>query len=232
MAQGQVVARDARFGGENGGFTIVVNKASFLHTYDDHCSNCSHHTGRLTPPGRGPLPPGTAWQGDPQGASIILDRCSIDSYGNDERQTNIWLEQLPAILVVESSAGFAYTPESVYANFSFLKVDPSLDLDGPQLDLAAKHPHMLRYDIGASNNYGPKGHYWQLPQQLWPYLQGRPVYAYEEGTDVPASHPPSKGVWQSNQVVLAPLNSTNSSSQPRGWRCVRGGKPGVWAPLA
>ena len=52
---------------------------------------------------------------------------------------------------------------------------------------------MLRYNIGASNNYGPKGHYWQLPQQLWPYLQGRPVYAYVEGTDVPASRPPSKG---------------------------------------
>ena len=37
-------------------------------------------------------------------------------------------------------------------NFSFLKVDPALDLDGPQLDYASQHPHMLRYDIGYANS--------------------------------------------------------------------------------
>jgi hypothetical protein len=29
-------------------------------------------------------------------------------------------------------------------------------------------------------------------------------------------------------VVLTPLNATNSSNAPRGWRCIEGGKPGKW----
>ena len=52
------------------------------------------------------------------------------------------------------------------------------------------------------------------------------------GTDESSSEPPTTGWWQSNQVVLAPLNSTNTSGQPRGWRCVEGGKPGKWTELA
>jgi hypothetical protein len=38
-------------------------------------------------------------------------------------------------------------------------------------------------------------------------------------------------VWRSNQIVLTPLNATNSSAQPRGWRCVESGKPGKWEAL-
>ena len=33
---------------------------------------------------------------------------------------------------------------------------------------------------------------------------------------------------RSNQIVLTPINATNSSAQPRGWRCVESGKPGKW----
>ena len=129
------------------------------------------------------------------------------------------------------------------ANQSFIKIDPAFDLNGPQLDYAAEHPHMLRYEIGTSNSWGPAGHFWALPQQLWPYQQN-PVVAYEPGSDVPVPLPPTKGVWQANQIVLAPLgdqqagggngngngNVTNSSSS-RGWRCVEGGRPGRWVPL-
>ena len=93
---GLVVARNARFGGEGGGFTVVVNKASFL-TTDPSGMHWSERN--ASPPGRGPLPPGTTWEGDPQHAAIILDSCQIDSDGSKERQANIWLEQLPAILV-------------------------------------------------------------------------------------------------------------------------------------
>lgn len=110
------------------------------------------------------------------------------------------------------------------ANFSMIKVDPAIDLDGPQLDYAARHPHMLRYEIGAANNWGPKGHFWQLPVQLWPYLVS-PVYNYVPGSDTPAGAPPQTGIWQSNQVVLSPLNST--AIDARGWRCTHGGRPGV-----
>jgi len=51
-----VIARNCRFGGEGGGFTVVLNKASFLTV---------GHDGSM-PPQSGPLPNGTVWEGDPQ----------------------------------------------------------------------------------------------------------------------------------------------------------------------
>ena len=123
------------------------------------------------PPPRGPLPPGTDWVLNPQNAAVIISGCQVDSLGNKERAANVYLEQLPAILVVERSQGFGYAPKWLSANFSFLKVDPRLDLDGPQLDFAGRHPHMLRIDIDSTNTWGPTGYFWSLPQQLWPYLQ-------------------------------------------------------------
>ena len=123
------------------------------------------------------------------------------------------------------------------SNFSFVKVDPRLDLNGPQLDYAGAHPHMVRIRIDTANNWAPAGHFWQLPQQLWPYQQN-PVFNYATssdswGTDEPATQPPGHGVWRSNQVVLSPFNSSNTTSKlPRGWVCVEGGKPGIWEPLA
>ena len=100
---------------------------------------------------------------------------------------------------------------------------------------------MLRYHIGTSNSWGPAGHFWALPQQLWPYQQNT-VVAYEPGSDAPVPLPPTTGVWQANQIVLAPLgdqqpaggngsSSNNSNSSSRGWRCVEGGRPGRWVPL-
>jgi hypothetical protein len=101
--KGMVIARNSRFGGEGGGFTVVLNRASFLSA---PCVNCSEPT--VNPPPRGPLPAGTRWEGNPQASTIILDSCQIDSDGNKERQANIWLEEIPAILVVQNSQGFAY----------------------------------------------------------------------------------------------------------------------------
>jgi hypothetical protein len=234
--RGMVIARDSRFGGEGGGFTVVVNKASFLDVPCVNASTCPTYPIAPQPPPRGPLPPGTKYHGNPQKSTIILDSCQIDSNGNKERMANIWLEQIPTILSVQNCQGFAYAwwwgPSK---NQSFVKVDPALDLNGPQLDYAAEHPHLLRYDVGPVNSWGPPGQFWQLPQQLWPYVQN-PVYSYETsddswGTDTPSLQPPSVGVWRSNQIVLTPLNATNSSTQPRGWRCVEGGKPGTWEAL-
>jgi hypothetical protein len=231
---GMVVARNSRFGGEGGGFTVVLNKASFLQVPCE--SSEAVPVTCPKPPQRGPLPAGTKYGGDPQSSAVILDSCQIDSDGNHERLANIYLEQIPAILSVQNCQGFAYAwwwgPTT---NFSFIKVDPRLDLNGPQLDYAAEHPRLLRYDIGPVNSWGPPGHFWQLPQQLWPYVQN-PVFNYQTskdswGTDTPSLEPPSTGVWRSNQVVLTPLNATNSSAAPRGWRCVEGGKPGKWHPF-
>ena len=56
--------------------------------------------------------------------------------------------------------------------FVVMKVDPVFDLDGPQLDFAGRHPHMIRISIDSTNAWGPAGFFWTLPQQLWPYIQG------------------------------------------------------------
>ena len=160
---------------------------------------------------------------------MILSGCQIDSYGNKERAANVYLEQIPAVLVVERSQGFAYAPRALQKNFSFLKVDAAIDLNGPQLDFAGQHPHFIRLDIDSTNSWGPAGYFWALPQQLWPFMK-RAVRAYEiQGhTAKPSTKPPTTGVWQSNQEVLAALNST---AGVRGWLCTKGGKPGEWRPL-
>jgi hypothetical protein len=170
-ADGMVIARDSRFGGEGGGFTVVNNMASFLRVPGRVPGGPGGSGHNRPPPPRGPLPPGTDWVLNPQNAAVIISGCQVDSLGNKERAANVYLEQLPAILVVERSQGFGYAPKWLSANFSFLKVDPRLDLDGPQLDFAGRHPHMLRIDIDSTNTWGPAGYFWSLPQQLWPYLQ-------------------------------------------------------------
>jgi hypothetical protein len=55
-----------------------------------------------------------------------------------------------------------------------VKVDPQLDLDGPQLAYAAKFDNLLTFDIGLANNWYPRA-YADLPEQLQPVraAQGR-----------------------------------------------------------
>ena len=55
-----VIARNCRFGGEGGGFTVVLNKASFLTV---------GHDGSMAPQS-GPLPNGTGWEGNPQVSAL------------------------------------------------------------------------------------------------------------------------------------------------------------------
>ena len=56
--------------------------------------------------------------------------------------------------------------------------------------------------------------------QLQPYVADK---VYGDG-------PPTAGVWRSRQVVYARLNSTGVDNNVIGWRCVEGGKPGLWKP--
>jgi hypothetical protein len=102
---------------------------------------------------------------------------------------------------------------------SLVKVSANLDLDGPQLDLAARFPNTLRYSI-ALNDWAPDG-FEDLPVQLQPYVRGGEVF----GDDAP-----THGVWRSGQVVYARLNSSSANSGVIGWRCIKGGKPGQWKP--
>jgi hypothetical protein len=219
---GTVVAKSCRFGGEGGGFTVLLNNASFLRTAASPKGEPPWVPGPyIPPPGHGPLPNGTGWWPDPQAAMAIFEDCQFDSFGSKVRQASIWLRQLPALLVVRRSMGLAYDPRwGPSANQTFLQVDPRLDLDGPQLSLAAGR---MRIEIGGANDWMPAGHYSTLPQQLWPYATS-PQRGYDG--DQPLTGPPTKGVWQVNQEVLAAFNSTPGG--PRGWRCTRAGKPGEW----
>ena len=221
---GTVIARNARFGGEGGGFTVLVNRASFLRTPVPAKGAPPWVPGPYTPPpGHGPLPNGTVWWPDPQASAAIFEDCQVDAYGNTVRNASIWLDELPATLALRRCLGFAYDPRwGPSSEQKLLAVNASLDLDGPQLDLAAGRLH---WEIGDANTWAPRGHYSSLPQQLWPYLVD-PVRAYDG--DKPREGPPTKGVWQAGQIVLPALNSSIAGG---GWRCTRGGKPGEWKAI-
>ena len=95
------------------------------------------------PPGEGLLPVNTHLTNMPQGSSILIDNCAIDSYSTMNGNSNSWntsifLEQLPQVMIVRQSLGLGYTP--AFSGFpyklplSLVRVSPLIDLDGPQLD--------------------------------------------------------------------------------------------------
>jgi hypothetical protein len=127
------------------------------------------------------------------------------------------------VLIVRQSLGLAYSPAYGPPPYlSLVKANPLLDLDGPQLDFAARFPNTLRYSIDL-NDWAPDD-FDDLPVQLQPYVtRGQPVF----GTG-----PPSAGVWRSGQVVWARYNSSSADEGLIGWRCSKGGKPGTWKSWA
>lgn len=128
--------------------------------------------------------------------------------------------EIPQVLIVRNNLGLGYSPAyGPPTGLSLVKVDADIDLDGPQLDLAARIPDTLRYSI-ALNDWTPDG-FQDLPVQLQPYVRGSQVYADDA---------PTRGVWRSGQVVHARLNSSNADNGVIGWRCIKGGKPGQWKP--
>ena len=218
-SEASISARDSRFGGEGGGMLVVLNRASFLcvpAVAPPHLCEA--------PPHRGSLPAGTHFTNVPQGSSILLDNCQIDSYGTVEPSASAWnssiyLEEIPQVLIVRQSLGLAYSPSyGPPPHLSLVKVSPALDLDGPQLDWAARFPNTLRYSFGL-NDWAPDA-FESMPVQLQPYVADK---VYGDG-------PPTAGVWRSRQVVYVRLNSTGVDNNVIGWRCVEGGKPGLWKP--
>ena len=154
---------------------------------------------------------------------ILIDSCNVDSHGNHERLANIYLEALPAQIIIQNSRGFDFAPHYENPAMQLIRVNPKLDLDGPQLDVAAYRPGLLRYEIGTENVFIPDGGSGVtdrgFPQQLWPYVANR----------VEAEGPPTAGVWRTNQVVWS---RPNASAVVLGWRCVAAGRPGRWRPIA
>ena len=236
--EAQLSARDSRFGGEGGGMLIVLNRASFLcvpNSCSGHCAptgppcNCSvgEAGGCSMPPGKGALPASTHLSNMPQGSSILIDNCAIDSYatmnggpceytatyctctgcrhthdishcrrcrsgpGCSNWNTSIFLEQIPQVLIVRDSLGLAYTP--AFSGFPYklpltlVRVDPKIDLDGAQLDYAARYPNTLKFNLGQANDWAPEG-YLELPEQLQPYATSM---VYGDGAPTAGSRPPN-----------------------------------------
>lgn len=203
---------DARFGGEGGGITIVVNRASFLEP--------------APPVAAKALPAETKLSRCPQCSTIILERCEVDSYGSardvqPERRSCIWLEQIPSVLIVRDSSGFAYAPSyGPPANFSLVKMDPRL-IDGPQLAFAAQYERILTFEINENNNWYPST-FADLPEPMRPWVVPK---VYGDG-------PPKTGHWRQNQFVTARPIAGNATHPPvMGWLCVIGGEPGSWAAI-
>ena len=77
---GSVTCRNVLFGGEGGGFTPVVNYASFDCTYPVMAS------------------------------VVMLDGCRVFAAGNPQRRTAVYCEALPNQIIVKNSTGFAGFP--------------------------------------------------------------------------------------------------------------------------
>ena len=100
-SEASISVRDSRFGGEGGGMLVVLNRASFI------CvpSVAPPHL-CTTPPKRGALPAGTRLTNVPQGSSILLDNCQIDSYETVQPTPNAW----NASIYLEGKGGLTQTP--------------------------------------------------------------------------------------------------------------------------
>jgi hypothetical protein len=191
--EGLLVARDCRFGGEAGGMTILINRVSFMCVHMK-TSGVPKYPICNPPPGRGPMPaPFTGGQAGEVtysmvSGTIIIDNCAVAA-DQSEHQAAIYLEQLPSQLVVTSSNGFSYFPWEA-APTQMIRVSDAIDLDGPQLDIAALAancsggiPCAIRFDISENNVITP-ANYSDLPEQLLPFQSGtlRRPHAPRTGT--------------------------------------------------
>ena len=157
--------------------------------------------------------------------AIIFDNCAITAY-NSEHKAAIFLEQLPSQLVVSSSNGFSYFPREAVPT-QMIRVSDAIDLDGPQLDIAASAANCsggmacaMRFEVSTDNVITPSN-YSDLPEQLLPFQSGT-LYR---------PHAPRSGVWRTGAIVWAALGSAAARNGTVGWRCEVGGKPGNWREL-
>ena len=108
-----------------------------------------------------------------------------------------------------------------------IRVSDAIDLDGPQLDVAASAANCsggmacaMRFEISSDNVITPSN-YSDLPEQLLPFQSGT----------LHRPHAPSSGIWRAGAIVWAALGSDAAQNGTVGWRCEVGGKPGKWREL-
>jgi hypothetical protein len=84
-----------------------------------------------------------------------------------------------------------------------VRVSPDLDLDGPYMNRSGDGRWTLRLKF--SDVWHVEPGQLGVPQQLWPFIEGGPVYA---------SAAPSAGSWLTGQVVLRRLGWATAGVEP------------------
>ena len=124
LAGGVVHARGFRFGGEQGGFPAVVNYAPYACTVENSPFNDKLQVCVGGPPRSGDL--GGVEIGLAKGSSIILEGCMFDDHGSPMRPADVWLEEIPAQLVIRAELGVTGQVWSRQKNLSAVGINESL----------------------------------------------------------------------------------------------------------
>ena len=133
-----------------------------------------------------------------KGSSIIIEACTLNDHNNYRRPADVWLEEVPNLLVMRGNVGMTrgffsnatrkYHYEAVFgggwANLSAVGVSPAIDLDGPYLAAASSGMWRGELPTGLSER-GVQGHgprleiaddnwnyplaFRRLPRQLQPF---------------------------------------------------------------
>ena len=124
LAGGVVHARGFRFGGEQGGFPAVVNYAPYACTVENSPFNDKLQVCMGGPPRSGDL--SGVEIGLAKGSSIILEGCMFDDHGSPMRPADVWLEEVPAQLVIRAELGVTGQVWSRQKNLSAIGINESL----------------------------------------------------------------------------------------------------------
>jgi hypothetical protein len=199
---GNVTCRKFRFGGEQAGFTPVVNFATYDYTY--------------------PIWP----------SAVVLDDCDIYACGNHKRKGAVYLEAVPNTIEVNKCRGLIdipvlnYSPSldliaalanapwyAMHFNISHNSIIAPWITDLPEVMRPYQEGDILG-DAQPTTGKWRRGHFIRNRNEAHWYVW------------TPSATPPSYGSWTqfTNPYPDAKL-------APYGWLCTADGTPGTWAPI-
>jgi hypothetical protein len=197
-----VTCRNFRFGGEQAGFTPVVNFAPYDYTY--------------------PIWP----------SAVVLDDCDVYACGNRKRKGAVYLEAVPNMIEVNNCRGLIDIPVLNYnptldlsaalANAVWTTMHFNIAHNSVVGQWATDLPEVLRpYQEGdIMGNEQPTTGRWRRGQ----FVRNRNLATWNYW--VPNTTSPSYGSWVSYTNPYA-----DATQAPYGWLCTADGAPGSWAPI-
>ena len=220
---GKLHVQNFRFGGECGGFTTVVNRASYLCVEEQRSWPWPLELCGPPPHGAAPFPSNVSNKlrttTSAGGAVLIIEKSVMAGGWDMYRNASIVLEEIPGQLILRDNQ---FDSELGTDGIDLIRA-PGLDLDGPYMKQAAvDFPAWApRFHVDDANwNAGiPRT---VLPEQLRPY-QTNPVRM---------SAPPTRGVWRKGQRVWNNFLGSAAEEFAAGWICTAGGTPGKWANIS